>query len=315
MNRAVLWEIQERCSRPGPPAWVARLFGDRCIEAAGPEDSAIFDAGDFALAFVRVQNAGGLGALDLQRQVCKAYQSIRATLGGADARHPVRFWNFIPHLHQHMGDGLDRYMVFNAGRFAAFAEWYGSALAFDRRLPTASAVGHLGEDLLVWCLAAREPGMAVENPLQRPSYRYSARYGPMPPSFVRATAIAAPVDLHASMRALLVGGTASIRGESSLGAGHVHRQAAVTLQNLALVVKTASAAADQPVAGVNGDAREWLARYRHLRVYYARSGDGLSLRRLITPRFPNVADIEWTRAPLCRSELLVEIEGVAALEE
>ena len=315
MNPAVLWEPEERCLQPVPPAWVARLVGDACFDEARVEGSTVVEADDFALVLTRVPGVVRLSSLDLQLQALKAYQSIGEALGAAQARHPVRFWNFIPHLHQRMGEGLDRYMVFNAGRFAAFTEWYGSSHEFGRRLPTASGVGHFGEDLLIWCLAAREPGIAVENPLQRPSYCYSARYGPLPPSFVRATAIAAPLDLHASTRALLVGGTASIRDEGSVGIGSLHRQTAVTLQNLALVVKAACAPADHPPVGVNGDVREWLARYRHLRVYHARPDDVADLQRLVAPRFPKVAEIEWVHAPLCRPELLVEIEGVAALEE
>ena len=52
---------------------------------------------------------------------------------------PVRFWNYIPDIHCPCGrtpDGrpLDRYMVFNAGRYAACADWFGGDQAFDRLL-------------------------------------------------------------------------------------------------------------------------------------------------------------------------------------
>ncbi len=33
-------------------------------------------------------------------------------------------WNFVPSIHSELGAG-DRYMAFNAGRFAAFAESFG----------------------------------------------------------------------------------------------------------------------------------------------------------------------------------------------
>ena len=101
----------------------------------------------------------------------------------------MRFWNHIPHIRRTNDDGLDRYMVFNAGRFAACSKWFGGPAAFDRLLPTASAVGHDGADLVVHALAGNDPGIAVESPRQVPSYRYSRRFGPRPPCFARATVL------------------------------------------------------------------------------------------------------------------------------
>ena len=113
----------------------------------------------------------------------------------------------------------------------------------------------------------------------------------------------------------MVGGTASIRDESSIGVASIPRQALITMQNLALVVKTACRSADRSPITVNGDLRHWLGRYRQLRVYHPRPQDQSTLTRLIAPCFPQVREIEWIHAPLCRPELLVEIEGVAALED
>ena len=58
-----------------------------------------------------------------------------ADLAGAIARshrHPIRFWNFVPRPNDAMGPGLDRYMVFNDGRYEAYAQWYGTPKA-DRK--------------------------------------------------------------------------------------------------------------------------------------------------------------------------------------
>jgi hypothetical protein len=38
------------------------------------------------------------------------------------------------------------------------------------------------------------------------------------------------------------------------------------------------------------------------------------VRQLITESFPNLQDLELLQADLCRSRLLVEIEGVAELD-
>src|SRR5258708_39506048 len=157
-----------------------------------------------------------------------------------------------------MGDGLDRYMVFNAGRFHGYAQWLCASNEFRRLLPTASAVGIISDDLVVYCLASDTRGTPVENPRQKPAYKYSRRYGPMPPCFSRATI--ANVN---GQRRLLVGGTASIVGEDSMHLDDVDAQLEETLKNLEALI---DAAAERPEAGTA------LSRLLDLRVYLATRG-------------------------------------------
>jgi len=298
-----------------PPRWVAGLLGQAEIELHSHDDSLLIDAADVSLAMARVEDALTLDGVGLQSRVVRAYQSIAARLVPIEARHPVRFWNFIPQLNQPMGDGRDRYMAFNAGRHAAFTEWFGDQWVTASMVPTASGVGHFGSDLFIWCLASRRHGRAVENPQQYPSCCYSPRYGPLPPCFARATMIDLPHVAMSGRNILLVGGTASIRGENTVGPASLRRQTLITLQNLGLVVKAASLDSRTGDVMVNGDLRRWLACYRHLRVYFSRTQDQPTLAKLIESRLSPVQEIEWIHAPLCRPELLVEIEGVAILEE
>ena len=55
-----------------------------------------------------------------------------------------------------------------------------------------------------------------------------------------------------------------------------------------------------------------LDRYRDVRVYYPDPARLDELRGLLRDAFPGARGIEWVRADLCRAELLVEIEGIAA---
>ena len=117
------------------------------------------------------------------------------------------------------GDGMNRYMVFNAGRHRG----YRRRLSGRRDLPpsaiaTASGVGTDGDDLFVAALGALRAGVPVENPRQIPAYRYSARYGPIPPCFSRAT-------LELEPKRLFVGGTSSVCGEDSVHPEVVRRSA------------------------------------------------------------------------------------------
>ncbi len=274
-------------------------------------------------------------ASDLEAAVAAAYGAIGHALSEED-RHAIRFWNFIPAIHADMGGARDRYMVFNAGRFDAFASWFGSPQAFSRALPTASAVGIRRGPLVIHALATTANGAPLENPRQVPAYSYSKRYGPRPPCFARATVLADTPGVKGGW--LLVGGTASILGEDSIHVRDAERQAMETFANLSKLVASAntargghvdasesSASTSSPATDTSPDATSdntdttdaenaWLARFSHLRVYIVRASDAETLRELVLERFTHCVDIEFAQADLCRQELLVEIEGLARLD-
>jgi chorismate lyase / 3-hydroxybenzoate synthase len=291
-----------------PPSWVRGLLGReaRSIPVLAPIDAGmsleITRGEGFCLASVRIRDARGLGRAALHEATAGAYRRIEAELRVRNTPHPVRLWNHIPGIHEPMGEGQDRYIVFNAGRHEALSAWFGQE-TFDTRVATASGVGHDGQDLIVHCLAADRPGRAVDNPRQIRPYRYSSKYGPLPPCFARAT-VFCPENREPL---LLVGGTASIVGEESVHLRDLERQTDETLTNLAVLVH---AAAGEPFA--EGDDRAAaLARYREVRVYFPHPERLGNLQTLLQDAFPRSGRIEWVRADLCRAELLVEIEGVA----
>jgi hypothetical protein len=152
----------------------------------------------------------------------------------------------------------------------------------------------------VHCLSAKRAGISVANPRQINPHRYSARFGPLPPCFARATVLS-------DARMILVGGTASIRGEDSLHQTSLAKQYEETLTNLASVVEAAHE------TDGSRDQAEWLARFRDVRVYYPRAVDAESLGKMVCETFGGDCRVEMCRAELCRAELLVEIEGVANL--
>jgi enamine deaminase RidA (YjgF/YER057c/UK114 family) len=280
-----------------PPPWALRLLegGNRVVRPREwPLSVALRETERFTLVSVRAIGAAELNDVAFERAAADVYAHLAEVVGARPNRHPVRLWNHIPGIRRRNERGLDRYMVFNAGRFAACSEWFGSPDAFDRLLPTASAVGHDGADLVVHLLAADAPGTAVENPRQVPSYRYSQRFGPRPPCFARATTVRWDDDGSATV---LVGGTASIRGEDTTHRGDLPAQARETFDNMAALVRA---------AGADG-----LAAFESLRVYYVHEADRTVVERVTRAAFPQVAAIEYVKADLCRPDLLVEIEGVA----
>jgi chorismate lyase/3-hydroxybenzoate synthase len=295
-----------------PPAWIGSLLGEPAPRNAGRfpagEEVALATRGEhFCLVSVRSRGARRLDRAAFAEATARAYRRLEAELRDGPAPHPVRLWNHIPGIHDAMGGGQDRYMAFNAGRFAALATWLGGEESFEPRVAAASGIGHDGRDLVVHCLAADQPGRPVANPRQIAPYRYSRKYGPQPPCFARATVIQPPIDSPWSAPLVLVGGTASIVGEESVHPGDLARQTDETLTNLAAVL---GGAAGEPAAR----RAAVLASVRALRVYYLEPAHRDALCGLVRGAFPHLEAIEWVRADLCRRELLVEIEGLAELD-
>ncbi len=263
----------------------------------------------FTLVSVRVCDAITLDADSFRASTIAAYGRLAGCLEDQAASHPVRLWNFVPEILAPLGVFPHRYMVLNAARFEAYTRWYGSSARFPKEVATASGVGHFGPDLVIHCLAATRPGRAVQNPRQIAPYDYSARFGPRPPCFARATRVEAE---GAGASWLFVGGTASVRGEDTMFAEQLDRQTAETLLNLSSVVLAGMHAESGRANGVVGPAAA-LDSFTELRVYHRRAGDRAEIERSIGSHFPAVARVECVHADLCRPELLLEIEGVAML--
>lgn len=228
-----------------------------------------------------VAGARHLSAAAFADATLQAYRSLRDTLQSAGDRHVVRIWNYIPALLADAGDGTNRYMAFNAGRFAAMCEWFGDD-ALAARAPAGTGVGNPGDDLVIHVLTTPTEGTAVQNPRQTPAMHYSARYGPRPPCFARATRVG---------RVLLVSGTAAITGEDTVAPNELSKQLDLTLSHLATLA--------------NG-----LGRYRALRAYVPHADDAAAVRDRLNADVPHAA-VTVHVTDLCRPELRVEIEGVA----
>ena len=312
MEQAVFLTREEGCQEQDLldlPRWVSGLVetdGAPWRETAEGIHARTVVNDRFTLASVACPRAAELDEAEFSRCTMEAYRLLAEQLRWGCASHLIRLWNFIPGILAPLGSLPQRYMVFNAGRFSAYEELYQGPISFGERVATASGVGHLSSDLLVHGLASTAPGIPVENPRQVPSYRYSSRFGPLPPCFSRATRVI--VD-PAGSPWLLVGGTASVRGEETIYHGDLEAQAEETFRNLAAVV---AAGLGEQAANGKAAVEDWLARYRYLRVYFVHEEHEQQIARMIEQRFTRV-EVELLRADLCRDDLLVEIEGVAEL--
>ncbi|MBC7772602.1 MAG: hypothetical protein H7210_08930 [Pyrinomonadaceae bacterium] len=320
LNNGVVRSAVTGSDAPGVPRWAMEMVGEitsvrrvalqpaaHAGQAARSECEVVVHVGrDAVLASVKVDGVNDWSAASLEAAVEEMVGLSLEGVHGTGFAAPVRLWNFLPGIAMPIGDGLDRYRVFNMARHRAFAERFGEAAIREGRIPTASCVGHHGLTLATHALGVRGTCSPVENPRQVPAFAYSRKFGPTPPCFSRAGLVSLQ-----GRRLLLVAGTASVRGEESVHAGSLDAQLRETVVNLRAVVR----AATQPACAFReSDAGAALKGVLATRVYYRRSGDLALIARLLPSELAQGADVEYVHADICREELLVEIEIVVDVD-
>lgn len=212
-----------------------------------------------------------------------AYTQLRQFLARRAEHHVLRMWNYLGAINQGAGD-TERYKHFCDGRARGMANFFADGF------PAASALGHHGpaHQLQIYLLACDQPGTRVENPRQVSAWRYPRQYGRTPPSFARATTLPAH-DV------LAISGTAAVVGHVSTHHHDLDAQLAEVLTNLDALLTSADMAA-------GFDARSTL------KVYVRHTADLPRVHALLQQRLPDVPRL-LLHADICRSELLVEIDG------
>ncbi len=256
---------------------------DDSVEAGRDGDLSWSTGGGYLMVALRVvEDAHG----GVRGAAAHAYRRLLGALLDHGHPHLLRAWNYLADINA--GDGDDeRYRHFSIGRAEGMAGL--SSLSY----PAATAIGRVDgvRELVVYALAAKIPGRPVENPRQVSAYRYPRQYGPVSPSFARAMRIdtAAP--------ALLISGTASVVGHASVH-DCADAQIAETLRNLDSLV-SAAGLGGSPATGT------WLKAY-------VRDVDDTPVVRDALSKAGLVADrLICLHGDICRSELLLEIDGIA----
>ena len=226
----------------------------------------------------------------LEHAARRAYEAVFDATDALGFPHLLRAWNYFSRINTD-ADGIERYRRFNSGRHDAFA-------ARDRAngadMPAACALGSRRGPLTVYFIAAKARGAAVENPRQMSAYRYPERYGARSPSFSRAMLM--PLN---GRRAVAISGTASIVGHETLHAGDTAAQVEETLNNIEALLAEAGCG-----PAVSADAGAGLL----LKAYVRRPADLGIVENAVARRFAR-AGVIYLQADICRSDLLVEIEG------
>ena len=222
--------------------------------------------------------------------------------GGLSLARMVRTWYYIGDI-LGTGERESPYDRFNAAR----NECYRTNWPDLCRSPASTGIGMRTNRIAFEGLFFSNEGDGaqvswIDNPLQTSPYLYNnGGKQSRKPSFSRAAAVR-----FADAVMLFISGTASIRGSEVLFPGDPEAQTHVTIENIATLI-----GADN-LAGRHGFPRgAALDDLQEFRVYLKRPDD-LDVVRDCCRRYLPAVPHTYLIADVCRPELLVEIEGVAA---
>jgi chorismate lyase/3-hydroxybenzoate synthase len=228
---------------------------------------------------------------DISTAVEAAYSEILTATATSNYLHAVRAWNYFPEINRGAGD-LELYRQFSVGRADAFKK----ADMSIPNVPAATTIGTRTDQLLqIVVLFSKTSATNIENERQISAYHYPREYGPVGPSFSRASLIN-----HAAVNQLFVSGTASIVGSESQHTGDFDKQLQETITNL------------QALASKSGWHRDSHSRTTAplLTVYLRNAADVTAIESALREMFGPDTRVLCLHGDICRSELLIEIEGI-----
>jgi hypothetical protein len=229
---------------------------------------------------------------DLEEATHDAYCRALALLRCERFPHWLRVWNYFPDINRE-SNALERYKAFCVGRHRALS----IIPEFQQQLPPSSAIGTNSPGLLIYLLAAKHPGIPIENPRQVSAYRYPQRYSPKSPSFCRAV-----VKQWARHAHLYVSGTASIVGHESRHIEDTLSQLEETLRNLKAVIDNANR---HVPLGIHTPGELSL-----LKIYLRDPHDLDPIRHRFGELLISHPPVMFLRGDICRRELSIEIEAL-----
>jgi enamine deaminase RidA (YjgF/YER057c/UK114 family) len=244
-------------------------------------------------------------------QTLDALRRLRVSLAdaGSSFERVVRTWFYLGGITEPEVGG-QRYQELNRARadFYQDIRFHCSSLAPNAPrdvYPASTGIGMAGNGLVASCMALETQRddvflFPLENPQQTPAYAYDPQHSPQSPRFSRAVAL-----VLGNYVTTWVSGTASIVHSESRHVGDPEKQTSQTIDNIERLISADNFASH----GLKG-AGARLQDLAKIRVYLKRPEDLAKCRAICERRFGSVPAI-YAVADICRSELLVEIEGVA----
>jgi len=216
----------------------------------------------------------------------------------------VRQWNYIESI---LGFDSDeqRYQAFNNVRSGV----YGTTFE-QNGYPAATGIGMNQGGVIVEFVAVKSTECIlkpIDNPEQIAAHHYSKEVLlgedcslKTTPKFERARYL----ELFGK-KLIFISGTASIRGEKTVGPGDATAQTETTIANIQKLYSP-------EVLRFIGQ-NNTVPKYNHARVYIKNRSDFAAIKKTFKKHFGNLP-VVYIIADICRNDLLVEIEGKVVLE-
>jgi len=234
---------------------------------------------------------------------------VKLSKAGVTFDRVLRTWLYLGDITGAEGE-LERYMELNRARTDFFEHIrFGKGHLLDETregiYPASTGIGMDGTGIVMNCTAMDTQRndvflQPIENPQQTPVYHYETCYSPKSPKFSRAMALVAD-----GAATVWISGTASIVNSKTVHLDDPRRQSEQTIDNIECLI-SADNLAQHGIAGTGAK----LSDVAGLRVYVKRPQDYPICRAVCEKRFGKVPII-YTVAGVCRSDLLVEMEGIA----
>jgi hypothetical protein len=216
----------------------------------------------------------------------------------------VRQWNYIENI---LGfDGNEqRYQEFNNVRSVIYGDSFKA-----KGYPAATGIGMNQGGTIIEFIAIRSDRLvtsAIDNPEQVSAHLYSKKVLigdecelKTTPKFERARFI----KLFGK-KIIFISGTASIRGEQTVGIDNPSEQTEVTINNIKQLYSK------EILDKIS--IEKMVPKYGHARIYVKDRKDFAAIKKTFRTHFGNLP-VVYIVADICRPDLLVEIEGKVILE-
>ncbi len=226
----------------------------------------------------------------------------------------IRQWNYVEDIVGY--DSLCENTVQNYQVLNEIRSKYYSKVTFSHGYPAATGIGMNAGGIILEFYAChthdKEKIIPVRNPLQKDAYEYSQEVligdalninqYKSAPKFERAKYIAVKNN-----RLIFVSGTASIKGEKTIGINDVEAQTKTTIENIINLISAEN-------LKINGILNNYSSiKFSSVRVYIKNPCDIGIVKQICNEFFPDV-QVNYLIADICRDNLLVEIEGIAELK-
>lgn len=220
-------------------------------------------------------------------------------------QHIIRQWNYIGNI-TNFENGNQHYQLFNNAR----SEFYKN-VDFENGYPAATGISTSLKSLFISVLAIvptiETVIAAIDNSLQIPAYNYSesvlvegkTNHLKTTPKFERGKFVT-----NGNSRIFYVSGTAAIRAEQSTNPNDAALQTRQTVGNINYLIS------NENIQRYTIEKNVYLS-LNSIRVYVKRCEDYALIKAEVEKAWPNVTAI-YLLAEVCRTELLVEIEGIAS---